>query len=162
MKAEIKAVKLGLLLVMLTLIFGVGMGVTFGVKEDAVKAYISDGVAAHPEVHDEKSTAKIWRYAQRSHFHATGIAAFSMGLVILIAMSSLKRKLKTVASILVGLSGLYPLSWFTMFLLGPSLGRSAAHHHIITESFTYIGIGGLLLGIAILCSNLFLNMFEEA
>ena len=76
--------------------------------------------------------------------------------------SSLKRKLKTTTSILVGLSGLYPLSWFAMFILSPSIGRSAAHHHIITEMLTYIGIGGLLLGIAILCANLFLEMFRGA
>jgi len=159
---EIKAVKIGLFMVMLTLFFGIGMGVSFGVSEDSVKSYIADGVAAHPEVHDEKSTSKIWRYAQRSHFHATGIAAFSIGLVVLVMLSSLKRKLKTASSIFIGLGGLYPLSWFSMFLLAPSIGRSAAHHHVVTEMLTYIGVGALLLGIAILCANLFLNMFQNS
>ena len=161
MNNEVKAVKIGLFLVMLTLIFGIGLGVGFGVAEDSVKSYISDGVASHADVHDDKSNSKIWRYAQRSHFHATGIAAFSIGLVLLIMVSSLKRTLKTVSSVLVGLGGLYPLSWFTMFILAPSIGRSAAHHHILTETFTYIGVGGLLLGIVILCANLFLDMFQE-
>ena len=73
-------------------------------------------------------------------------------------LSSLKKELKKSASILIGLGGLYPLSWFTMFILAPSIGRSAAHHHLITEIFTYIGVAGLLLGIAILCANLFFNM----
>jgi hypothetical protein len=161
MNEEMKAVRTGLFLVMLTLIFGIGLGITFGVAEDSVKSYISDGVASHADVHDEKSNSKIWRYAQRAHFHATGIAAFSIGLVLLIMFSSLKMKLKTASSILVGLGGLYPLSWFTMFILAPSIGRSAAHHHVITEMFTYIGVGGLLLGTAILCANLFLDMFHE-
>ena len=161
MNNEVKAVKIGLFLVMLTLIFGIGLGVGFGIAEDSVKSYISDGVASHADVHDDKSNSKIWRYAQRSHFHATGIAAFSIGLVLLIMVSSLKRTLKTVSSVLVGLGGLYPLSWFTMFILAPSIGRSAAHHHILTETFTYIGVGGLLLGIVILCANLFLDMFQE-
>ena len=146
---------------MLTLLFGIGLGVGFGVAEDPIKTYIADGVASHADLHDDKSNSKIWRYAQRTHFHATGIAAFSIGLVILIMLSSLKRKLKTVSSILVGLGGLYPLSWFTMFILAPSIGRNAAHHHVITETFTYIGVGGLLLGIAILFTNLFLDMFHE-
>jgi hypothetical protein len=161
MREEMKAVKIGLLLVILTLVFGIGLGVTFGVAEDSVKSYISDGVASHTNVHDAKSKGKIWRYAQRAHFHATGISAFSLGLVLLIMFSSLKRKLKTVASFLVGLGGFYPLSWFTMFILSPSIGRGAAHHHIMTEMFTYIGVGGLLLGIAILCANVFLGMFDE-
>jgi len=76
-------------------------------------------------------------------------------------LSSLKQKLKTVSSFLVGLGGLYPLSWFTMFLLAPSIGRSAAHSHFMTETFTYIGVGGLLLGLTILCANLFLGMFRN-
>ena len=158
---QVSEVKIGLFLVMMTLIFGIGLGVVFGVAEDSVKSYISDGVAAHIDVHDKKSNSKIWRYAQRAHFHATGIAAFSFGLVLLIMVSSLKRQLKRVSSVLVGLGGLYPLSWFTMFILAPSIGRSAAHHHFITETFTYIGVGGLLVGIAILCANLFFDMFQE-
>jgi len=162
MVEELKAVKIGLFLVMLTLIFGIGMGVTFGIAEDSIQSYISDGVTSHAELHDEQSKEKIWRYAQRAHFHATGIAAFSLGLVLLVMFSSLKQKLKTVSSFLVGLGGLYPLSWFTMFILAPSIGRSAAHNHFMTEIFTYIGVGGLLLGLAILCANLFLGMFRDA
>jgi len=162
MNKEVETVKSGLFLVMLTLVFGIGLGVTFGVIEDSVKSYITEGVAAHPEVHDEQSSAKIWRYAQRAHFHATGIAAFSIGLILLVMHSSLGPGLKRVSAVLVGLGGLYPLSWFTMFILAPSIGRGAAHHHIVTEIFTYAGVGGLLLGIAILCGNLFLGMFRDA
>lgn len=161
MNEEIKVVKIGLFLVMLTLVFGISLGVGFGVAEDSVKSYISEGVVAHADVHDANSNKKIWRYAQRAHFHSTGIAAFSIGLILLIMLSSLKKELKKAASILIGLGGLYPLSWFTMFILAPSIGRSAAHHHLITEIFTYIGVAGLLLGIAILCANLFFNMFDE-
>jgi hypothetical protein len=162
MNNSLDSVKLGVFLVMLTLLFGIGLGVAFGVNEDAIKTYISDGVAAHPEVHDEKSNEKIWRYAQRAHFHATGIAAFSIGLILLVMHSSLGSSMKKVTAILVGLGGLYPLSWFTMFLLSPSIGRSAAHHHFLTEIFTYIGVGGLLLGILILSANLFVGVFEDA
>lgn len=162
MHEELKAVKIGLFFVMLTLIFGIGMGVIFGVAENQVHHFIANGVDAHPELHDEFSKKKIWRFSQRSHFHATGIAAFSIGLVLLIMVSSLKRSMKTAAAFFIGLGGLYPLSWFSMFLLAPSLGRSAAHHHILTELLVYIGVGGLLLGIAILSANLFLGLFGEA
>ncbi len=160
MNRELNTVKAGLFLVMLTLIFGIGMGVVFGVNEDSVKSYITEGVAAHPDVHDDQSSGKIWRYAQRAHFHATGIAAFSIGLLLLIMHSSLGRKLKVVAAVLVGLGGVYPLAWFSMFILAPSIGRGAAHHHIVTEMFTYVGVGGLLIGIAILCTNIFFGMFR--
>lgn len=162
MNNQLVAVKPGLFLAMLTLVFGISMGIGFGTAEDSFKSYIEQGVAANPSVHDSKSVSKIWRYAQRGHFHATGIAAFTIALISVLALSTMKKSLKKIASILIGLGGFYPLSWFTMFLLSPSLGRSAAHHHIITELFTYVGVAGLLSGIALLCSNLFLGMFEEA
>ena len=162
MKSDINTVKIGLLLVLLTLLFGIGLGVTFGIVEDSVKSYITEGVAAHPDLHDEQSTGKIWRYAQRAHFHATGIAAFSIGLVLLVLHSSLGIKAKKIASVLIGLGGLYPMSWFTMFLLAPGIGRTAAHHHFLTETFTYIGVTGLLAGIAVLFVNLFFGLLREA
>jgi len=158
---DLSPVKIGLALALLLLIFGLSMGIGFGIAEDSFKDFIAQGVAAYPDVHDEKSTSKIWRYAQRAHFHATGISAFSLVLILLVLFSSLKDKMKTVASTAIGLVGLYPLAWFTMFILAPSIGRSAAHHHIITEILTYIGTGGLLVGIAILLSNLFLGLFEN-
>jgi len=161
MNKEIQMVKTGLFLVMLTLIFGIAVGTVFGIDEDAIKSYISDGVAAHVELHDDKSNSKIWRYAQGSHFHATGIAAFSIGLVVLIMFSSLQQKLKTISAILIGLGGLYPLAWLNMFILAPSIGRAAAHHHLVTQALTYIGVSGLFLGVFILSANLFFNKFQE-
>ncbi|MCK4841091.1 MAG: hypothetical protein KAT04_04325 [Methylococcales bacterium] len=161
MNKEIKNVKIGLFLVILTLFFGITLGGYFGIAEDVIKSYISEGIASNPDVHDSKSSSKIWRYAQRSHFHATGIAAFSIGLVILLMFSSIKTNLKPLVSILIGLGGLYPLSWFTMFVLAPSIGRDAAHQHLITEILAYTGIGGLLLGLTILSANLFFNCFTE-
>ena len=134
---------------------------TFGANEDLFQTYISEGIAAHPEVHDAKSPGSIWHYAQRAHFHATGIAAFSIGLLLLVAASSLTEKFKKIASVLIGLGSFYPLAWFTIFLLAPSIGRDAAHEHPLTEMFVAIGVGGLLPGLAILLANIFLGLFAE-
>lgn len=161
MLEDLGKVKIGLALVLLSLSFGVGMGISFGVNEDIYKSYIAEGIQVHPDVHDEKSEDKIWRYAQRAHFHATGIAAFSLGLIILVMFSGMKTGLKTVSSILIGLGGFYPLGWFAMFLLAPSIGRGAAHHHLLTQVFTYVGVGGLLLGAFFLFASLFLGLFRE-
>ncbi len=161
MNEEINTVKIGLFLVMMSLLFGIALGIIFGVAEDSVKSYISENVASHAEIHDDKSKAKIWRYAQRTHFHATGISAFSLGLIFLIMFSTLTKQWKMISSFLVGLGGLYPLSWFTMFLIAPFIGREAAHDHLITEIFAYSGTAGLLLGILLLSANLFLGKFKE-
>ncbi|HFC92213.1 MAG TPA: hypothetical protein ENJ51_05305 [Leucothrix mucor] len=157
---DLSPIKLGLALTLLLLIFGLSMGIGFGIAEDSVKDFIAQGIAANPDIHDEKSASKIWRYAQRAHFHATGISAFSLGLILLVLFSSLRDGMKMLASTSIGLVAFYPLAWFTMFVLSPSIGRNAAHHHVITEMFTYIGVGGLLLGLMILLGNLFLGLFK--
>jgi len=161
MNKELKHVKVGLALVLCGLLFGVVMGITFGVNEDVYQNFITEGIAANPQVHDAKSPDKIWRYAQRAHFHATGIAAFCLALIPLVILSDLKPKLKTASSVALGLSSLYPLSWLTMFVLAPSIGRGAAHSHVLTETLAYIGVGGLLLGCFLLLANLFLGLFRE-
>lgn len=158
MREAISTIRPGLALVMLGLLFGIGLGVTFGVNEEMFKDYVAQGVAAHPDAHGAQSKDKIWRYAQRAHFHATGIAAFSLGLLLLVTFSSLSTRLKKLTAVLIGLGGLYPLAWFNMFLVAPSIGRDPAHHHILTEVFTYIGVGGLLAGLFMLLANLFLGV----
>lgn len=155
------SVKAGLALVFAGLLFGLSLGIGFGANEGAFKGYVADGIATHSEVHDAKSQGKIWRYVQRAHFHALGIAALSLGLLVLVAASYLTTKLKKITAILIGLGSFYPLAWFTMFLLAPSLGRGAAHSHFLTELFTYIGVVGFVAGIGILMMNLFLGMFNE-
>jgi hypothetical protein len=85
MSKHLSGVKIGLAFVLIGLIFGIGLGIGFGVKEDTFKEFVAQGIAAHPDVHDSQSQDKIWRYAQRAHFHATGVAAFSIGLLLLAA-----------------------------------------------------------------------------
>jgi hypothetical protein len=161
MSADISSVKAGLAIVLIGLFFNIGMGISFGVNEDAYQDYVAEGVAAHPELHNESSADKIWRYALRSHFHAGGIAAFSLGLILLVMFSNLQRRLQRISSILIGLGSFYPLAWLSMFFLSPSIGRGAAHEHILTKLFTIVGVVGLLVGSLILVANLFFGYFRE-
>ena len=161
MSAELASVKSGLAIVLLGLFFSIGLGISFGANEDAYKNFVAEGVAANPEVHDEKSKDKIWRYAQRTHFHAGGIAAFCLGLIILTMVSNLRSGMKNVCSILIGLGSFYPLAWLSMFFLAPSIGREPAHEHVLTILCTAVGVGGLLLGSCILLGNLYLGLFKD-
>ena len=130
-------------------------------NEGVFKDFVAQGVAAHPTLHDAASEEKIWRYAQRTHFHAGGIAAFCLGLIILVMFSELPQRLKKASAILIGLGGVYPMAWLSMFFLAPSIGRDAAHEHLVTKLFTVVGVGGLLLGSFILVANLFLGAFRD-
>lgn len=159
--ADISTIKVGLAIVLIGLFFSVGLGISFGVNEDAYQEYVAEGIAAHPELHNASSADKIWRYALRTHFHAGGIAAFCLGLIILVMFSDLSRRLKNISSISIGLGSVYPLAWLSMFFLAPSIGRGAAHEHILTKLFTLVGVAGLLLGSFILVANLFFGFFRE-
>jgi hypothetical protein len=161
MSADVSTVRVGLAVILLGLFFSVALGVSFGLNEDAYKDYVADGIDAHPELHDESSEDKIWRYAQRTHFHAGGIAAFCLGLIILVMFSTLPVRLKRISSILISLGSFYPLAWLSMFFLAPSIGRGPAHEHILTKLFTFVGVGGLLLGSLVLLANLYLGLFKD-
>ena len=161
MNDAFKDTRIGLALILATLLFGIFLGMGFGIAEDSFKDYVAEGIVAHPEVHDAKSQSKIWRYGQRAHFHATGIAAFSLTLIILVMLSNMKATEKRLSSTLIGLSGFYPLAWFNMFLMAPAIGREPAHHHLLTKTFIYVGIGGLLCGIMLLILHIYSRQFTK-
>lgn len=161
MSANISNIRAGLAIVLLGLFCSIGLGISFGIDEDMYQDYVAQGIAEHPELHNEASADKIWRYALRTHFHAGGIAAFCLGLVILVMMSSLSKKMQAAAALLIGLGSFYPFAWLSMFYLSPSMGRGAAHEHILTKLFTFVGVGGLLAGSFILIANLFFESFRE-
>ena len=153
----LKDVRWGLAMSLLCLLIGVGLGVSFGLYEDSYQNYISAGIAAHPELHDAISQNSIWRWVLRAHFHAAGIGAFLTGLVVVVALSDMGTMRKQATAICMGLGGLYPMAWFSMFLLAPALGRKAAKHHWLVELLTYVSIGGFLLGMLSLLVGLFLG-----
>ncbi len=161
MSVELATVRAGLAIVLLGLFVNIALGILFALNEDAYKEYIAEGIAAHPELHDEKSKDKIWRYAQRTHFHAGGVAAFSPGLIILVMFSDLPPRLQRSSSILIGLGSFYPFAWLSMFFLAPLIGRDPAHEHILTNLFTFVGVGGILLGSFFLVANPFLGLFKN-
>lgn len=151
----------GLFLALLTLLFGIVMGISFGANEAGYEHWIDQEVALHPTLHDAESPEKIWRYAQRAHFHATGIGAFSLGLVLLVGLTGMRARMKTISSTLIGLAGFYPLGWLSIFLLAPSMGREPAHEAVITQVLVFVGVIGLLSGLLILSLNLLFDMWKE-
>ncbi|MFT6915548.1 MAG: hypothetical protein ACJAWL_001857 [Motiliproteus sp.] len=162
MSNTLEPVRIGVLICISILLFGIALGVGFGINEDIFKDMISEGIAAFPQLHDANSSSKIWRYVQRAHFHALGIAAFSMTLILVVALSSLSASRKKVTAILISLGGTYAFSWLTMFFLSPSMGRHGAHGSFLTEFWVYLGVGSLLLGIAILIANLTFGYGKDA
>ena len=61
MTSDISNIRTGLAVVLLGLFFSIGLGVSFGVNEDMYQDYVAQGIAEHPELHNEASADKIWR-----------------------------------------------------------------------------------------------------
>jgi hypothetical protein len=156
---NLKPVKIGLALAILTILFGLVLGALFGLNEDLFQNYIQSGIAANPQLFADAAAEqeKIWRWVQRAHFHAGGIGAFSLGLVILTALTNMGERRKQITATLLGLSIFYPLTWFALFLYAPHMGRTAAHAAFIPELFADIGVGALCLGFLSLIHGLFLQ-----
>ncbi len=161
MKTGTITINIGIAQMIASLLFGIAMGIGFGINEDVFQNYVARGIAAHPEVHDADSPDKIWRYAQRAHFHATGISAFSLALVALMLLSHMKRSVVGMASLFLGFGGWYPMAWLAMFIMAPDIGRQAAHEHMVTHAIVYVSVGGLLVGLALCLGGLWAKGFRE-
>jgi hypothetical protein len=157
MSKKLSNVQIGLGLALICLLMNISLGVFFGLDEDWFQNYIKAGIEAHPQLHTPRSQDGIWRWAQRAHFHAGGIGAFSLGLVLATALSEMSAARKQITAALIGLSLCYPLAWLTMFFVAPSIGTRAAHGYWLVEAFTYVGVGALALGLLSLIGGLFLQ-----
>ena len=84
----------GLVLAFLAIVFGTVAGMAFGVIEDDIKGYYLSEVKAHPAIHKQtpenikKQVHDSWRYTQRAHFHAQGLGALGVGIILALAFSS--------------------------------------------------------------------------
>lgn len=158
---DLKVIRVGLLITLFTLIFGTGLGIVFGAKEEVFKNYISENIQANPTVHDHKSKDKIWRYVQRAHFHSSGIAAYSLALLLIILVSKMKDSMRSFSATMIGVGTLYSFAWYLMFYLAPLIGRDAAKNHFLTESIVYISTAAFVIGLFMIIANVFFNMFSN-
>ena len=91
----------------------------------------------------------------------SGIAAYSLALLLIILVSKMKNSMKSFSATMIGISTLYSFSWYLMFYLAPLIGRDAAHNHILTESIVYISTGAFFIGLFMVISNIFFDMFSS-
>ena len=107
-------------LALLSIVGGVFISILFGANEDIFHKRISVGLEKNIKIQSmidmSEKTNKIkseqeknWRYYQRFHFHATGIGAMMMGILLFLAGLKAPKKSVTLASYLVAGGGfLYP------------------------------------------------------
>lgn len=125
----------GMVLALLTILFGFAFGGAFGAFEDSMKKGLSDRAAAvlntvyAGDAAKAKSVVdKSWAYYKRAHLHGGAIGAVALGGILL--LSGLRRPNDAVrrgVSIALGAGGLgYSVFWMLAARAAPSLGGTDA------------------------------------
>lgn len=130
--ARMHTATLGLVLAVLTLLFGQGMGIVFGLNEDAIKSRLKSSAAAVSETvykGDEAAMKavqeKSWVYMQRAHLHAGGMGTTALVLIVLVGMLGVSRLWTRVVGLGLGAGGLgYSVFWMWAGFRAPALGST--------------------------------------
>lgn len=124
----------GLLLATLTLLCGFGLGIVFGLNEDAIKSRLSAAAAAAPAAVYQQDAAKVkavldksWVYMQRAHLHAGSLGAVAVGLTLLVVLLGTRPPLTRAISLGLGAGGLgYSVFWLWAGFRAAALGSTGA------------------------------------
>lgn len=120
----------GLLLGVLTLLYGFGLGVVFGLNEDAIKGRLkasAETVKATAYKGDEAAVKLVleraWTYMKRAHLHAGGLGVNTIALALLLVAVGAGAKETFWLPLALGAGGLgYSIYWMWAGFLAPGLG----------------------------------------
>ena len=124
----------GLLFAILTLLFGFGLGIVFGLDEEAIKSRLSgSAVEVRDAIYHGDDAAmqpvldKSWVYMQRAHLHAGGHGTTALGLTLLVALLGASDGVTRIISLGLGAGGLgYSVYWLWAGFRAPALGGTSA------------------------------------
>lgn len=131
---NLSAATLPLALAVLTILFGQGMGIVFGLNEDAIKSRLSASAAEVRETTYKSDDAAIktvldksWTYMKRAHLHAGGMGSTAVGLIVLLCLLGASPRVLIGAGVGLGAGGLgYSIFWMWAGFRAPGLGGAGA------------------------------------
>lgn len=129
-----RAVLPGLVLATLTLLLGFGLGVVFGLNEEAITSRLAASAAAAPPAiyHGDAALVKSvlgksWAYMQRAHLHAGSLGTVAIALTLLTVAVGVRPAVTRALSLALGAGGLgYSLFWVWAGARAPGLGSTGA------------------------------------
>jgi len=132
--SQFKAARGGLILALLTVLYGFGLGGVFGAAEDSIKGTLAArGEAALSTAYsgDEAKmkavVSKSWTYFKRAHLHAGSLGTTALGLILLVCLLGAPTKLVAGTAWAGGAGGLgYSIFWMLAGLRAPGLGSTGA------------------------------------
>jgi hypothetical protein len=139
-----RAVLPGLCFAVVTLLFGFGLGVVFGLNEDAIKSRLTASASVvSTTVYKDDAKAitavldKSWVYMQRAHLHAGGLGATAIALSLVVVLLGTGPLAARIVSLGLGVGSLgYAVFWLWAGFRAPSLGSTGA----AKESLAWLAI----------------------
>lgn len=150
---NLRKMRAGVTLALITFLFGFGLGGAFGAAEGRIKDSLqtsADTVLVSVYKEDraklQKTVSKSWSYYKRAHMHAGGMGAAALAMMLLLACFPGETLSKKIPALLLGLGGIgYPLFWLFAGMRAPGLGSTG----LAKESLSFLAIasaGCFLLG----------------
>jgi hypothetical protein len=139
-----RAVLPGLILAVFTLLLGFGLGVVFGLNEEAITSRLAASAAAAPaavyggDAEKMKSVlGKSWAYMQRSHLHAGSLGTAAIALTLLSVAAGIRPPFARAISLGLGAGGLgYSIFWVWAGARAPAMGSTG----MAKESLAWLAI----------------------
>ncbi len=130
--SNLRSASVGLMLSILTVLFGQGMGIVFGLNEDLIKSRLkADAAEVQGTIYkDDKVAAKAvvdksWNYMQRAHLHAGGMGTTAVALITVLCLVGASRVVTALISLALGAGGLgYSVFWMWAGFRAPALGST--------------------------------------
>jgi len=165
MVIDIVHLRIGIALSLITLLFGFGLGGSFGAFEDTIKASLQQSAMAVKDIvydGDEaamgKVTSKSWTYMKRAHLHANGLGTSSLVLILLLATVPASTTIRRFVAGALGAGALgYSSFWLFAARRAPAMGST----HDAKESLSWLAVpsAGLCLVGVIAVLVLFANHY---
>lgn len=132
--SAVRPVLPGLFFGVLTLLFGFGLGVVFGLNEALIQdRLLASATAAPPEVYQQDEAKqkavidKSWAYMQRAHLHAGSLGAVAVALSLVVVAIGTSAAAARATSLALGVGGLgYAVFWLAAGFRAPGLGSTGA------------------------------------
>jgi len=131
---QLSPMRAGVMLALLTLLFGFCLGGVFGLFEDRIKEGFHETAQQTLGTSDPEAlqaagalVSKSWSYMKRAHLHANGLGTAALALILLLALLSVGPGLARATALALGLGALgYSSFWMFAALRTPIEGSSGA------------------------------------
>ena len=146
----------GLLLAVCTLLFGFGLGVVFGLNEEAITTRLAASAASAPDsvyhgdpIAIKAVLSKSWAYMQRAHLHAGSLGTAAIALTVVVLLLGARPIIVRAISLGLGAGSLgYSVFWVWAGARAPGLGSTGA----AKESLAWLAIPSSGIVVASTCA----------